>query len=98
MASAMRLSSAFRATARAPAFTARRTAFNGMRCYSAKTQVGNIELAQFRMFRDLLTLPLPWLDPEGALRRASAREDRGDQVSAQVSYPVKTATRTANKA
>ncbi|EHA55605.1 citrate (Si)-synthase [Pyricularia oryzae] len=38
MASAMRLSSAFRATARAPAFTARRTAFNGMRCYSAKTQ------------------------------------------------------------
>lgn len=72
MASTLRLSSsAFRATLRAPSFTARTTAFNAVRCYSSsKSQVGNPPVP----IRLITSLPIG-LDSERAVCRVTSRED-----------------------
>jgi hypothetical protein len=74
MASALRLSSAFRAAA-----PLRTTAFNGLRCYSSKTQVCPLAFSRLGT-----TLTKPIAVAEGDLRQQAARRDREDQEAPQV--------------
>lgn len=77
MASALRLSSAFRA-----ATPLRTTAFNGLRFYSSKTTVGPLQPSLKPMH--LLTHPIAVA--EGDLRQQAARRDREDQEAPQVRF------------
>ena len=74
MASALRLSSAFRAAA-----PLRTTAFNGLRCYSSKTTVGALAV-----LKPMQTLMKSIAVAEGDLRPEVARRDREDQDPPQV--------------
>jgi hypothetical protein len=76
MASALRLSSAFRAAA-----PLRTTAFNGLRCYSTgKTTV--CAHAYARISGNVLTMPI--VVAERDVRQQAARRDREDQEAPQV--------------
>lgn len=75
MASALRLSSAFRAAA-----PLRTTAFNGLRCYST----GKTQVCHFSLERLGRALTRPIAVAEGDLRQQAARRDREDQEAPQV--------------